>query len=230
MLVLLSDLEKAKKRTLLLIKLSILGFLSCIIVIIMLTAYYQELIEAYYPGFLALIYQELTLIEFFWMIVILLLFFFMNTIIWYYISYDLNKKSIKILNFVEKSKTKDIVCCKCGIERASENFIKKSNQGIKLVRIFNVEGYFCKRCYQHYSNMSLITIILIPIIYFLCIILIIPFLMGIGLSFVPKSHWFLYSTVFPVFIITIFTFVGYIIYNKIKISKIYNIKKQKFMT
>ncbi|MFW9968867.1 MAG: hypothetical protein ACFFDF_01620 [Candidatus Odinarchaeota archaeon] len=229
MRILLSDFEKGKKRTSIFIRLSILGFSSCFIVIILLTAYYQGLINAYYPGDLAPIHQLLTMMEFFWMIGILSLFFFINTTIWYNISYGLKKKSIKILDYANKNDVNDVICYKCGKERSNEISRKNERGGIKLTVIFSVKGYFCKECYHYYSNLSLFTIILIPLIYFLCIILILPFLMGIGLSFIPESYWYLYSTVFPVFIITIFVFITYIIYNKLKIMKIYGIKEQKFM-
>lgn len=225
MLILLSEFERAKKKALLFIKLLMLGFISCFIIIIILTVFYQGLIKAYYLGSLAPISQELTIIEIFWMIALLFSFFFMNTIIWYYISYDLSKKSIITLNFAEKNDVNESICYKCGIERSSDNFKKKSNQGIKLIKILNVRGYFCKECSQHYSHISLGTILLIPLLYLLCIILVIPLLSLINLSFIPESFRYLYSTIFPVFILTIFTFVVYGIKISNKISKIYGSKE-----
>ncbi len=229
MLILLSEFEKAKKRTLFFIKLFILGFVSCVIVIIILTAYYQGLFKAYYPNSLALIYQELTLIEFFWMIILLLSFFFMNNIVWYYISYNLNKKSIKTLNFAEKNDVNDIICFTCGIERHIDNFKKENSKEIKPIKIFSVKGYFCKDCYLKYSWISLGTIILIPITYFLCILFIDLILFGINLSIIPESIDYLTSIISPVFILMIFIFVIYAIHVNIKISKIYGSKEQKFM-
>jgi len=222
-------LEKAKKRTLLFIKLLILGFLTCFILIIILTAYYQGLIKAYYPGSLAPIYRQLTLIEFFWIITLLISFIFLNIIIWYYISYDLIIKSLTTMSFAKKYDDNEIICYKCGTYMSLKNLNNKSNQILKLVKIFKVKGYFCKECYQNYSRISLGTIILVPIIYFLNIIFTNSFLIGIDLSYIPKSYHYLTLTMFPVFFLAIIVFSIYFIYGNFKISKIYGSKEQKFI-
>lgn len=221
MLNLLAEFEKKKKRTLLIVLFLFLGFVSCCIAVVISTASYQGLIKAYYPSSLAPIYHELTFLEFLWMIFILLSFFFMNTSIWYYISYDLHKKSIITLTFAEKNGLTNPICYKCGIGRSSNSISKNGIQGVKHIKFFNVKGQFCRNCSRRFLRISLGTIMLIPIIYFLCISLIVPILMGINLSYIPESSYYLSLTILPVFILTILIVIIYALYNKIKISKLY---------
>jgi len=220
--ILSNELERTKNRTLLLIKFLILGFISCFIVIIILTAYYRDLIKGNYSGSLVPIYQELALIEIFWMIILLLSFIFMNTIIWYYISYDLIKKTVITQKFYEKVDDDEIICYKCGTHVPSKKPTKNSS-GLAPIKIFNVNGYFCKECYKHYFRISLGTIILVPIIYYLYLIFTTPILYLMNLSYIPTIHYII-QTSFPVFILSIFVIIIYAIYSSIKISKIYDIK------
>ena len=222
--ILSNELERTKNRTLLVLKVLILGFISCFIVIIILTAYYRDLIKGYYSGFLGPdnfpgslvpIYQGLALIEIFWMIILLLSFIFMNTIIWYYISYDLIKKT------VIKFDHDEITCYKCLIHIPSKSPTKNSPR-LTPIKIFNVKGYFCKKCYRHYFNISLGTIILIPIIYFLYVPLTVLILYLMNLSYIPTINY-LIETSLPVFILSIFVIFIYAIYGGTKFSKIYNI-------
>ena len=234
MLILLSKFEKAKKTTLLLIKFLILGFFSCFIIIIILTAYYQELIKVYYPGSLAPIYQELTLIEFFWMVFFLISFIFINTIIWYYISYDLIKKVVLTQKGDQKFNNGEIICFKCQTHIPSKNSTKNSSR-LTPLKIFNIKGYFCEKCYKHFFMISLGTIILVPIIYFLYIPFTILFLYLLNFSFIPESLNYLIqisNLAFffqPVIIFSIFILIIYAIYRISKISKLYDIKNQKFI-
>ncbi|MEE9377535.1 MAG: hypothetical protein V3V33_05820 [Candidatus Lokiarchaeia archaeon] len=229
--ILSNELERTKNRTLLLIKFLILGLISCFIVIIILTAYYRDLIKRYYSGFLGPdnfpgslvpIYQELALIEIFWMIILLLSFIFMNTIIWYYISYDLIKKTVIIQKFDEKIDDDAIICYKCRTHVPSK-IITKNSSGLTPIKIFNVNGYFCKKCYRHYFRISLGTIVLVPIIYFLYMPFTALILYLMNLSYIPTIHYII-QTSFPVFILSIFVIIIYAIYSSIKISKIYDIK------
>ncbi len=234
MLILLSKFEKAKKTTLLLIKFLILGFFSCFIIIIILTSYYQELIKVYYPGSLAPIYQELTLIEFFWMVFFLISFIFINTIIWYYISYDLIKKVVITQKGDQKFNNDEIICFKCQTHIPSKKLTKNSSR-LTPLKIFNIKGYFCEKCYKHYFMISLGTIILVPIIYFLYIPFTVLFLYLLNFSFIPESLNYLIqisNLAFffqPVIIFSIFILIIYAIYRISKISKLYDIKNQKFI-
>jgi len=220
-----NEFERTKKRILLLIKFLILGFISCFIVIVILTAYYRGLIKEYYPGSLTPIYQELTLIKFFWMILLLLSFFFMNTIIWYYISYDLIKKAVITQKFDEKFDDDGIICFKCRTFIPSK-ISTKSISGLTPLKIFNVNGYFCEECYKHHFRISLGTIILIPIIYSLYIILIIPFLNLINLLYIPESYYYLFQTIFPVLILSVSIILIYAIIEILRFLK-YMILKTK---
>lgn len=220
--ILSNELEREKNRTLLLIKFLILGFISCFLVLFILTAYYRDLIKENFPGSLVPIYQELALIEIFWMIILLLSFIFINTIIWYYISYNLNKKIVITLNFNEKIADDEITCYKCGTHVPSKK-PKKNSSGLAPIKIFNVNGYFCKECYKHYFRISLGTIILVPIIYYLYMFVYVPILYLMNLSYIPPQHY-LIETSFPVFILSIFVIIIYAIYGSCKFSKIYNIK------
>lgn len=229
--ILSNELERTKNRTLLLLKFLILGFISCFIIIIILTAYYRDLIKRYYSGFLGPdnfpgslvpIYQELALIEIFWLIILLLSFIFMNTTIWYYISYDLIKKTVITQKFDEKIDDDKIICYKCGTHVPSKK-PKKNSSGLAPIKIFNVNGYFCKECYKHYFRISLGTIILVPIIYYLYMFVYVPILYLMNLLYIPPQHY-LIETSFPVFILSIFVIIIYGIYGSCKFSKIYNIK------
>ncbi|MFX1573684.1 MAG: hypothetical protein ACFFB0_13120 [Promethearchaeota archaeon] len=229
-----NELERTKNRTLLLLKFLILGFLSCFVVIIIMTAYYLNLIKEnysgplgpdFFPGSLVPIYQELALIEIFWLIILLISFIFMNTIIWYYISYDLIKKTAITQKFSEKISDNETICYKCQTHIPTKIFTK-NRSGLTPIKIFNVKGYFCERCYRHYVIISLGTIILIPIIYYLYI----PFtgfiLNLMNLSSIPPVDYLIESS-FPVFVVSIFLFIIYAIYGRRKISKIYNVKDKK---
>ncbi len=161
------------------------------------------------------------------MTILLLAFFFINTTIWYYISYNLSKKSITTLTLAEKNDVDDIICYKCGIERSSDYLKQKYfKTRIKFIKILNVEGYFCEDCSQYYYHVSLGTILLTPLVYFLCIMLVIPLLNSINLFYIPKSWHYLMYTIFPVIILTFFVCVFYS--NKIssKLSKIYYSKEK----
>ena len=223
---------KATPRTLLLIKFLILGLISCFIVIIILTAYYRDLIKGIYsgslgpdnfPGSLVPIYQELALIEIFWMIFLLFSFFFMNTIIWYYISYALIKKTVKTQKFDEKFDDDEIICYKSRIHVSSKKLTKNSSE-LTPIKIFNVNGYFCEKCYRHYFMISLGTIILVPIIYYpLYLLLTTLILYLMNLSSIPTQQYLL-ETSSLVFILSIFVMFIYAIYGYRKISKVYHIK------
>ena len=169
-----NELERKQKRTRLLLMLLVLGFVSCFIIIIILTAYYRDLIKGYYsgplgpdnfPSSLVPIYQELALIEIFWLIILLLSFIFMNTIIWYSISYSLIKKIVITQNFNEKFADDEIICYKCLSHIPSKSVTKNSSR-LTPIKIFNIKGYFCEKCYRHYFMISLGTVILVPIIYY----------------------------------------------------------------
>jgi len=217
-----NELERRKNRTLLVIKCLILGYISCFIVVIILTAYYRILIKGNYSGSLVPIYQELALIEIFWLIFLLLSFIFINTIIWYYISYDLIKKIVITQKFDEKFDDDAIICYKCGTHVLSKKFTKNSSR-LPPIKIFNVNGYFCKECYTHYFIISLVTIILVPIIYYLYFIFTTPILYFMNLPSIPTQQYII-ETAFPVFILSIIVIIIYAIYSSIKISKIYDIK------
>lgn len=230
------DLERKQNRTLLLIKLLIIGFISCIIVIIMLTAYYRDLIKMNYSGSLgpdnfpeALvpIYQGLALIEIFWMIILLLSFIFLNTIIWYYISYDLTKKTVIIQKIDEKIDDEAIICYKCQTHVPSKISTKNSSR-LTPIKIFNVKGYFCEKCYRYYFMISLGTIILVPIIYFLYMPFATLILYVMNLSYIPTVNYIIESS-FPVFILSILIIFIYAIYGRYKISKIYDSQFLKFI-
>ena len=229
--ILSNELERTKNRTLLLIKFLILGFISCFIVIIILTAYYRDLIKGYYsgslgadifPGSLIPIYQELALIEIFWLIILLLSFIFMNTIIWYYISFGLIKKTVITQKFNEKIGDDEIICFKCRTHVPSK-LPTKNRSRLTPIKIFNIKGYFCEKCYRHYFMISLGTIILVPIIYFLYMPFAALILYLMNLSYIPTIHY-LIETSLPVFILSIFVIIIYAIYGYNKISKIYDIK------
>ncbi len=220
--ILSNELERMKNRTLLVIKFLILGFISCFIIIILLTAYYRDLIKGNYSGSLVPIYQELALIEIFWLIILLLSFIFMNTIIWYCISYDLIKKTLITQKFDEKIDDDEIICYKCGTHVPSKK-PKKNSSRLTPIKIFNVKGYFCKECYRHYFIISLGTIILVPITYYLYLVFTTPILYFMNLSSIPTQHYII-ETSFPVLVLSIFVIIIYAIYSSIKISKIYDIK------
>ncbi len=226
-----NELERTKNRTLLLLKFLILGFLSCFIVIIILTAFYLDLIKEYYsgplgpdffPGSLVPIYQELALIEIFWLIILLISFIFMNTIIWYYISYDLIKKTAITQKFSEKIGDNETICYKCQTHIPTK-MLTKNSSGLTPIKIFNVKGYFCEQCCRHYFMISLGTIILVPIIYFLYMPFTVFILYLMNLSSIPPVHYLIESS-FPVFILSFFVIFIYAIYGSRKISKIYNVK------
>ena len=231
-----NELERKQNRILLLIKLLILGFISCFIVIIMLTAYYRDLIKRNYSGSLGPdnfpeslvpIYQELALIEIFWMIILLLSFIFLNTIIWYYISYDLTKKTVIIQKIDEKIDDDAILCYKCHTHVSSKEITKKSSR-LTPIKIFNIKGYFCEKCYRHYFMISLGTIILVPIIYFLYMPFTTLILYVMNLSYIPTVNYIIESS-FPVFILSILIIFIYAIYGRHKIFKIYDSKFLKFI-
>jgi len=149
-------------------------------------------------------------------------FIFMNTIIWYYISYDLIKKTVITQKFYEQVDGDEIICYKCGTHVPSKKSTKNIS-GLASIKIFNVNGYFCKECYKHYFRISLGTIILVPIIYYLYLVFTTPILYLMNLSYIPTIHYII-ETSFPVFILSIFVIIIYAIYSSIKISKIYDIK------
>ena len=236
MLILLGEFEKVKKRTLLLLKVLVLGLISCFLVIFILTAYYRDLIKRYYsgplgpdsfPGSLVPIYQELALFEIFWLIVLLLSLIFLNAIIWYCISYDLIKKIEITQKLNEKFNNDEKICYKCRTHILSKSHTKNSSK-VTPIKIFNVNGYFCEKCYGHYYIISLGTIILVPIIYFLYPPLAIFILFLMNLSYIPPIHY-LTQTSIPVFIFAFCVIIIYAIYGKIKTSKIYNTKDYKLI-
>ncbi len=224
-----NELERTKNRTLLLLKFLILGFLSCFIGIIILTAYYRDLIKEcysgplgpdFFPGSLVPIYQELALIEIFWLLILLISFIFMNAIIWYYISYDLIKKTAITQKFSEKIGDNEKICYKCHTHIPTKMLTKNSSE-LTPIRIFNVKGYFCEQCYRHYVMISLGTIILVPIIYYLYMPFTVFILYLFNLPSMPPEHYLIESS-FPVLILSFFVIFIYAIYGSKKISKIYN--------
>ncbi|MEJ2295939.1 MAG: hypothetical protein P8Y23_14375, partial [Candidatus Lokiarchaeota archaeon] len=132
--------------------------------------------------------------------------------------------SINLLNSAEKSDSNDIFCYNCGIKKSRENLQNKTTHEVKLLRIFNIEGYYCKECYQKYSGDTLGTILIASVIYFFLVFLILPLIAVFGISFVPESYWYLYATIVPVLIFMQFTMGLYLIYNRTKVSKIYGRK------
>jgi len=202
----------------------------------MLTAYYRDLIKRNYSGSLGPdnfpqslvpIYQELALIEIFWMIILLLSFIFLNTIIWYYISYDLTKKTVIIQKIDDEIDDDAILCYKCQTH-VSSKVITKNSSRLTPIKIFNVKGYFCEKCYRYYFMISLGTIILVPIIYFLYMPFATLILYVMNLSYIPTVNYIIESS-FPVFILSILIIFIYAIYGRYKISKRYDSKFLKFI-
>ena len=150
MIILLSDLEKIKKKMLLYIKFFGLGIISCFTLVIVLSAFYQGLVQVYYPWPATPIHQELNIIEILWMITLLLQLFFINTTIWYFISYKLSSKSIKNIKIAEKNEGSNQICYNCGIESSIENIKTNKSKEIRSTQIFGVKGHFCKGCYKKY--------------------------------------------------------------------------------
>ncbi len=230
MLTLLTDVKKTKKKLKTFLATTISGIVISFIVMFLITFYYNVLKSMHIAISFAIYPQELAILEFLWMIFVLLAFFFLNLIIWYYISYQLSKKSIKTLTLATDAKILEEVCYSCGIKSLTSAIEKRNNQGVKHSKLFSIEGNFCNKCFQNYSQISLGTIIMIPIIYFLYLFSILftsPILMALGLPNMPNSYWYLYSMIFPVFILSIFPIILYYITVKVKISKIYGRNQQK---
>jgi len=221
MLTFLAEVKKTKKRLGIFLISSILGLVSCVIVIVVLTMFYQGLLLVYDSSNFPLASPELALIEFIWLVFVLLSFFFMNIIIWYYVSYGLSKKSIIALGSVAKDEKGAGVCYSCGKKSYSMAPENRSNQEIKPSRLFNIEGFFCKKCYQNYSLKSIVTIILIPALYVLNIYLIVLLLMVLGFSHIPNSIGYFLTSFLSFFIFSIIIIIIAFIIAKIKITKIY---------
>lgn len=232
MQILSNELELTKKRTLGVLKYLILVLVSCFIVIIILTAYYRDFIRSYYSGSLGPdnfppslipIYQELALIEIFWLIFVLISFIIINAVIWYYISYDLIKKTSIDQKLDEKLDSDEILCYKCRSHVLS-NLPTKINFELTPIKIFNVKGYFCERCYRRYFMISLGTILLVPIIYFFYMPLSVFILFLMNLPSIPPIQY-LIETSLPVFVLSFFVIFIYAIYRG-NYSKIYYTTKR----
>jgi hypothetical protein len=225
-----NELERTKNRTLLVIIFLIIGFISCFIILTILTAYYRDLIKKYYsgplmvgtfPGSIVPFHQEITTIEIFWMLNLLLSFIFMNATIWYCISYGLIKKAAKSHKSEEKINDEVIICFRCRTH-IYKKLSTKNSSGLTPIKIFNIKGYFCQRCYRHYFMLSLGTIILVPIIYFLYLPFAVFILYLMNLSYIPTIHY-LQESSYLVLIISLIAVFIYLIYGSNKTSKIYDL-------
>ena len=216
------EIKKAKKKTALILKILIIGLVSCLTGFAFLTVGYQALINEYYPGSLAPIYSELFLLELLWMIVILIIFMMVNIIIWYSLHYRFISKSIIKLEPVKEPKAAELICYKCGTKVLHKTSNNKSNHDLKSLEIFNKENNLCKRCFQSYLRQSSSSIIFVPLTYLL-IMLLIPLILGIkDWVYLPDSYNYLFLSFGSVLLYSVIIIIIYLIRGSIYSSKVYN--------
>ena len=216
------EIKKAKKKTALIMKILLIMLVSSLIGFTFLTVGYQALIKEYYPGFLALIYSELFLLEFLWMIVLLIIFMMINILIWYSLHYSFISKSIIKLEPLEEPETTELICYKCGTNLLHKTSNNISNHEVKSLEIFNKNNDLCKRCFQSYLRRSASSIMFLPLTYLL-ILLLIPLILVIrDFAYLPDSINYLLLSFTSVFFYSVITFTIYLICGSIYSSKIYN--------
>ena len=203
-------------------KILLIMLVSSLIGFTFLTVGYQALIKEYYPGFLALIYSELFLLEFLWMIVLLIIFMMINILIWYSLHYSFISKSIIKLEPLEEPETTELICYKCGTNLLHKTSNNISNHEVKSLEIFNKNNDLCKRCFQSYLRRSASSIMFLPLTYLL-ILLLIPLILVIrDFAYLPDSINYLLLSFTSVFFYSVITFTIYLICGSIYSSKIYN--------
>ena len=216
------EIKKAKKKTALILKILIIGLVSCLTGLTFLTAGYQALIKEYYPGSLALIYSELFLLELLWMIVLLIIFMILNIIIWYSLHYRFISKSIIKLEPVKEPETTELICYKCGTKVLHKTSNNTGNHDLKSLEIFNIKNNLCKRCFQSYLRRAASSIIFVPLTYLL-IMLFIPLILVIkDFVYLPDSYNYLFLSFTSVLLYSIIMIIIYLIRGSIYSSKIYN--------
>ena len=216
------EIKKAKKKTALILKILIIGLVSCLTGFTFLTVGYQALINEYYPGSLAPIYSELFLLELLWMIVILINFMIVNIIIWYSLYYRFINKSIIKLEPLKEPDTTKLICYKCGTKVLQKTSNNKRNHDLKSLEIFNKSNNLCKRCFQSYLRQSASSIMFLPLTYLL-IMLFIPLILVIkDFAYLPDSYNYLFLSFTSVLLYSIIMIIIYLIRGSIYSSKIYN--------
>jgi len=216
------EIKKAKKKIALILKILLIVLVSSLIGFTFLTVGYQALIKEYYPGFLALIYSELFLLEFLWMIVLLIIFMMINILIWYSLHYSFISKSIIKLEPLEQPETTELICYKCGTKLLHKTSNNISNHEAKSLEIFNKNNNLCKRCFQSNLRRSASSIMFLPLTYLL-IMLFIPLILVIrDFAYLPDSINYLLLSFTSVFFYSVITFTIYLICGSIYSSKIYN--------
>jgi len=216
------EIKKAKKKTALILKILIIGLVSCLTGFTFLTVGYQALINEYYPGSLAPIYSELFLLELLWMIVILIIFMMVNIIIWYSLHYRFISKSIIKLEPVKEPETTELICYKCGTKVLHKTSNNTGNHDLKSLEIFNIKNNLCKRCFQSYLRRAASSIIFVPLTYLL-IMLFIPLILVIkDFVYLPDSYNYLFLSFTSVLLYSIIMIIIYLIRGSIYSSKIYN--------
>ncbi len=216
------EIEKAKKKTALILKILMIGLVSCLTGFTFLTTGYQAFVKEYYPGSLAPIYSELFLLELLWMIILLIIFMMVNIIIWYSLHYRFISKSIIKLEPIKELETTDLICFKCGTNVLHKTSNNISNHEVKSLEIFNKNNNLCKRCFQSYLRRSASSIMFLPLTYLL-IMLLIPLILVIrDFAYLPDSYNYLLLSFTSVLFYSVITFTIYIICGSIYSSKIYN--------
>lgn len=223
----LTAFKKLKKRIRIVLNIIIIGLGLCYITVLLLSGYFTGLIKGQYSDALVISLNEETLIEFLWMVFLLLSFYLINLIIWYYYSYNLIKRFIRTLESMGTNINNDALCYSCGIESVPDVLKIESKEIIKPNKLFNIRGNFCRRCFQRYSQISILTVILIPATYILILLFTLILLMILRLSYIPESYWYLFSMILPVLILSIIAIIPYSITIKWRISKFYGRDKLK---
>ena len=217
----LIEFTKLKKRTRIVLNTIIIGLGLCYTAVLLLSADFTGLIKGQDSGALNISLYEKTLIEFLWMVFLLLSFYLTNLIIWYSYSYNLINRFIRTLESAEMNINYDAVCYSCGIKSIPGVFKTEDKEVIKPNKLFNIRGNFCMRCFQRYSQISTITIIVIPATYVIIIFFTLFLLMILKLSYIPESYWYLFSLILPIYILSIIVIIPYSIILKRRILKIY---------
>ena len=219
---LLLEIEKAKKKMALIIKILLMVLVSSIIGFIFLTIGYQALIKEYYPGSLAPIYFEIFLLELLWMIVLLIIFMMLNILIWYSLHYSFISKSTIKLETLKEPESTEINCYKCGTELLHKNCNNTVIHDDKSLEIFNKKNNLCKRCFQSYLRRSASSIMFVPLTYLL-IMLFLPLILVIkDFAYLPDSYNYLFLSFGSVLLYSVIISFIYLICGSIYSSKIYN--------
>lgn len=217
----LIEFTKLKKRTRIVLNIIIIGLALCYTAVLLLSAYFTGLKKGQYSGIFGISLNEEALIEFLWMVFLLLSFYLTNLLIWYSYSYTLIKRFMRTLESAGTNINNDALCYSCGIKNIPGVFKTESKEFIKPIKFFNIRGNFCSKCFQRYSQISIITSILIPATYVIILFFTLFLLMILRLSYIPESFWYLFSMILPVLAFSFIAIILYSIILKRRILKIY---------